>query len=118
MAVLRTGFIFGISKVKPIPVILAVQALNGLVLPLLTWFLILLVNDKSLVPVQHQHRWWYNGVLLLIFALTLFIGLNNVDKAIVSAFNLSSGNLMVVLIASALAVGTLVTQLMKKKVNV
>jgi manganese transport protein len=118
MAVLLTGFIFGISNVKPIPVILAVQALNGLVLPLLTWFLILLVNDKSLVPVQHQHRWWYNGVLLLIFALTLFIGLNNVDKAIVSAFNLSSGNLMVVLIASALAVGTLVTQLMKKKVNI
>ncbi|HMR57407.1 MAG TPA: Nramp family divalent metal transporter, partial [Cyclobacteriaceae bacterium] len=113
--VLLTGFIFGISQVKPIPVILTVQALNGLVLPLLTWFLILLVNDKNLVPVQHQHRWWYNGVLLLIFVLTLFIGLNNVDKAIVSAFDLDSGNLMFVGIVSLLAVGTLVTQLVKKR---
>jgi len=115
LLVLLTGFIFGISQVKPIPVILTVQALNGLVLPLLTWFLILLVNDKNLVPVQHQHRWWYNGVLLLIFVLTLFIGLNNVDKAIVSAFDLDSGNLMFVGIVSLLAVGTLVTQLVKKR---
>lgn len=115
MFVLLTGFAFGISNIKPIPVILAVQALNGLVLPLLTWFLILLVNDKNLVPVQHQHGWWYNGVLLLIFALTLFIGLNNVDKAIVSAFSLSSGNLAAVLIVSALAVAVLLVQLVRQR---
>ncbi|MBN8576883.1 MAG: divalent metal cation transporter [Cytophagales bacterium] len=116
--VLLTGFCFGISNVKPIPVILTAQALNGLVLPLLTWFLILLVNDAHLVAVQHQHKKWYNGVLLLIFALTLFIGLNNVDKAIVSAFNLGSGNPMVVVIVAAVAVGLLVVQLFKGKVNV
>jgi manganese transport protein len=34
--VLLTGFGFGISGVKPIPVILAVQAMNGFVLPLLS----------------------------------------------------------------------------------
>jgi Mn2+/Fe2+ NRAMP family transporter len=41
-AVLLIGFIFGISGVKPIPVILTVQALNGLILPLITGFLILI----------------------------------------------------------------------------
>src|SRR5690606_25047331 len=33
--VLLVGFVFGISGIKPIPVILFVQALNGFILPLL-----------------------------------------------------------------------------------
>jgi manganese transport protein len=92
MSVLLTGFAFGISGIKPIPVILAVQALNGLILPLLTYFLILIVNDSKVVSAQHRHSAWYDLVLLAILATTLVIGFNNVDKAITSAFSLSSGN--------------------------
>jgi manganese transport protein len=92
MSVLLTGFAFGISGVKPIPVILAVQALNGLILPLLTYFLILIVNDSRVVTVQHRHAAWYDLVLLLILGTTLIIGLNNVDKAITNAFTLTSGD--------------------------
>lgn len=86
MLVLLTGFIFGISGIKPIPVILAVQALNGLILPLLTYFLILIVNDSKVVSVQHRHAAWYDLVLLTILGTTLMIGFNNVDKAISSIF--------------------------------
>jgi len=92
MSVLLTGFAFGISGIKPIPVILAVQALNGLILPVLTYFLILIVNDSKVVPVQHRHATWYDGILLIILATTLVIGLNNVDKAVTSAFALSYDN--------------------------
>jgi manganese transport protein len=92
MSVLLTGFIFGISGTKPIPVILAVQALNGLILPLLTYFLILIVNDSKVVPVHHRHAIGYDGVLLIILGTTLVIGFNNVDKAITSAFALSLDN--------------------------
>ncbi len=92
MSVLLTGFAFGISGIKPIPVILAVQALNGLILPLLTYFLILLVNDSKVVATQYRHSVWYDLVLLAILGTTLVIGFNNVDKAIISAFSLTSAS--------------------------
>jgi Mn2+/Fe2+ NRAMP family transporter len=38
IGVLMTGFIIGISGVNPIPVIVIVQALNGLILPMLVIF--------------------------------------------------------------------------------
>jgi Mn2+/Fe2+ NRAMP family transporter len=90
MCVLLTGFIFGYSGIKPIPVILAVQALNGLILPLLTYFLILIINDSKVIPKIHDHAAWYNAVLLAILGITLLIGLNNVDKAIINGFNLTA----------------------------
>jgi Mn2+/Fe2+ NRAMP family transporter len=83
--VLLIGFLFGISGVKPIPIILIVQALNGLILPLVTAYLIIIVNDKTLIPKEHRHVSYYNLILLLIFACVLLIGLTSIDKS-VSAF--------------------------------
>ena len=83
--VLLIGFLFGISGVKPIPIILVVQALNGLILPLVTAYLIIIVNDGRLIPKEHRHAGYYNLVLLLIFACVLLIGLTSIDKS-VSAF--------------------------------
>jgi manganese transport protein len=103
-AVLLTGFIFGISGVKPIPVILAVQALNGLILPLITAFLILIANDRALMPYSARHGTWYNIVLLAILGCVLLIGLNNVDKAVVSALQMKAAHFNMVL-----AISTLVT---------
>lgn len=81
MVVVLTGFIFGISGIKPIPVILTVQALNGLVLPLLTAYLILLINDPVIVPSGQRNSPVYNLVLLIIFGSVLMMGLNNLDKS-------------------------------------
>lgn len=92
MSVLLTGFAFGISGIKPIPVILAVQALNGFILPLLTYFLILIVNDSRVVAEPFRHAMWYDLVLLIILGTTLVIGFNNVDKALISALSLSSSD--------------------------
>lgn len=102
--VLLTGFGFGISGVKPIPVILAVQALNGFVLPLLTYFLIRMVNDANLVKPEFHHAAWYNGVLLLIFGTTALIGINNINKAISDAFKVTSHFEIVVVLTIALLV--------------
>lgn len=104
-AVLLIGFIFGISGVKPIPVILTVQALNGLILPLITGFLILIVNDRNLMPENARHAGWYNIILLLILGNVLLIGLNNVDKAIVTALQLASSHFSLVAAVSVLTTG-------------
>ncbi len=113
-AVLLIGFIFGISGVKPIPVILTVQALNGLILPLITGFLILIVNDRNLIPENARHAGWYNIILLLILGSVLLIGLNNVDKAIVTALQLTSSHFSLVATVSVLTTGYLSFLLYRK----
>ncbi|HRI78010.1 MAG TPA: divalent metal cation transporter [Cyclobacteriaceae bacterium] len=95
ISVLLTGFVFGISGVKPVPVILAVQALNGLVLPLLTAYLILLVND-SLIVVEYRNSGFYNSMLLGIFGSVLFMGLNNIDKSVSTALSLTGTHFMLI----------------------
>lgn len=80
--VLAIGFLFGISGVKPIPVILVVQALNGLILPLITFFLIWIINDKNLIPPAYRHHSLYNVVLYCILAVVTLIGLMNVYRAV------------------------------------
>jgi Mn2+/Fe2+ NRAMP family transporter len=102
--VLATGFLFGISGVKPIPVILLVQAINGLILPLITLFLILIVNDRKIVPDNYQHARAYNLFLLLIFGFVIFIGLNNVDKSISTFLHLETQHFLVSVVISLVAV--------------
>ncbi|MFY8035633.1 MAG: NRAMP family divalent metal transporter [Cyclobacteriaceae bacterium] len=95
-SVLAVGFLFGITNTKPIPVILAVQAINGLILPLITYFLIVIVNDPSLIPSFGRHAAWYNVVLILIFGSVLVLGFNNIDKALGTVFKLNEPHLLVV----------------------
>jgi manganese transport protein len=106
LSVLLIGFLFGISGVRPIPVILTVQALNGFVLPLLVYYLILMVNDIRLIPRNFRHSSGYDLVLLAIFGTTTLMGLSNVDKAITNGFKLESSHFEVVVIISvALLIG-------------
>lgn len=92
MLVLLTGFIFGISNVKPIPVILAVQALNGLILPLITMYLIIIVNDNEIVPRSQQHDSRYNIVLMVILLAVTLIGISNIDKSISATLTLEKSS--------------------------
>jgi Mn2+/Fe2+ NRAMP family transporter len=82
--VLLVGFLFGISGVKPIPVILTVQALNGLILPLLVVLLIAAVNQRALIPAKHLPGLAYNVVLLVLLGSVVLVGLNQVMKTFVS----------------------------------
>lgn len=101
-AVLLTGFAFGISGVRPIPVILAVQAINGLILPLLTVYLIFVVNDERIVTREHVPGLLYNIVLLIILFIVLLISLNNIDKSLISWFGFESDHLVLTLSLSAI----------------
>ncbi len=90
--VLLTGFAFGISGVKPVPVILAVQALNGLILPLITMYLIIIVNDRDIVPREKAHGSRYNIILMIILFAVVMIGLSNIDKSISATLSLRSAS--------------------------
>jgi Mn2+/Fe2+ NRAMP family transporter len=104
IVVLLTGFFFGVSGIKPIPVILVVQALNGLILPLLTVVLVLLVNDSSLIPKEYRHSFFYNIVLLVILGVVLLIGLSSVDKALLTTRGSGKAHFEVILSVTLLVV--------------
>lgn len=80
--ILGVGLLFGLLQVKPIPAIIMAQAINGILLPLVTIFLILAVNDKQLIPKKYTNSLLSNVLMLFIVGLSCFLGLNNIWKAV------------------------------------
>ncbi len=106
--VLLSGWIFGMSGLKPIPVIILAQALNGLLLPFISIFLWIIVNDARLVKKTGLNRASQNWALGLVVWATIVLGLFNagkaLDRAIESAFMQHSlAFATILLLASALS---------------
>lgn len=104
-SVVLVGFAFGVSGIKPIPVIIAAQAANGFILPLLTLSIWVVVNNRDLVKAET------NGLLLnLGMAFTLFVtsilGLLNMFKAgysvVGGTFSFSGVNQWIILVVALL----------------
>ncbi len=91
MLVLGVGLLFGILDVQPIPAIILAQAINGLLLPIITAFLYMAVNDRTLLGEQYANKPLSNILMLLIVGITCFLGLNNVWKAIDRSLQLGMG---------------------------
>lgn len=79
--VLGVGLLFGLLEIRPIPVIIVAQAINGVLLPIVAIFLLLAVNDKRLLPEAFINRVWSNVFMLLIVGVATVLGLTNVWKA-------------------------------------
>lgn len=79
--VLVTGMTFGILDFRPIPVIIMAQALNGLLLPMMTIFLLFAANDRGLLG-KFANGTITNVLTLLIVGVTIFLGLHNISLAI------------------------------------
>lgn len=85
LGVLGVGFGFGIADVRPIPVIILAQGINGVLLPLVTVFLLLAVNDPALVPAGYRNGPLANGLMLLLVGTTTLLGVTNLTKAAAAA---------------------------------
>lgn len=82
LLVMAVGLAFGLLGVKPIPVIVLAQAANGLLLPVVTLFLFIAVNNKTILPAAYRNRLWQNLLMLIVVGITAFLGLRNVWLAI------------------------------------
>ncbi len=80
-AILFIGLGFGLSGIKPIPAIILAQAINGFLLPIVVVFLLLVVNDETLLPKDYLNNTFSNLILLLLVGLSSFLGFQNVLKA-------------------------------------
>lgn len=81
LAVLATGIGFGLANATPIPVIVAVQAINGILLPFVTVFLFIAVNNRRLLG-QHVNSLSQNIAMTLVVLVTAILGGWNVWLAI------------------------------------
>ncbi len=88
--VLSIGLLFGLIGVRPIPAIILAQALNGLILPFISIFLIFVVNDSKLMGREGINHWGANILMGIVVWITLIIGLTNVMGAIREAWGIAT----------------------------
>jgi Mn2+/Fe2+ NRAMP family transporter len=84
LLVLLTGVGFGLAEVQPIPAIILAQVLNGILLPFVAIFLLLLVNDGRLMGREGLNGPLSNTAMGLVVAVTVLLGLLGVSKAVAS----------------------------------
>ena len=82
IVVLAIGVAFAVSGVKPIPAIILAQALNGFVLPFISIFLFVVINNPAITGKGNVNPRWLNILMILVIFVTLVIGLNSATKAI------------------------------------
>jgi len=90
VVILLSGGIFGMLNVQPIPAIIAAQGINGLLLPLVCVAIYLAIRDQNQLPDQFRHREWLNKVYLVIIWVTCFLGLYNIQKALLKIVPIST----------------------------
>ena len=99
ISVLAFGLAFGLSGVKPIPVIILAQALNGVLLPLVAIFLFLVVNDRRLMGEEGLNGGFSNTLMVAVVVISLLLGVTNVARALTTALKLrppSEGDLLII----------------------
>ncbi len=119
--VLLSGLIFGLIRIKPIPAIIFAQALNGLLLPFISIFLFILVNDVNLMGPDRINGKISNLIMFVVVVSTIILGISNFTKAISKIFGLTIGNEKIllnisVIFAFLLVVSILIIIIKKRKV--
>jgi Mn2+/Fe2+ NRAMP family transporter len=103
LGVLVAGVGFGVSDVRPIPAIVLAQALNGLLLPLVSIFLFRAVNDVGLMG-RHTNRLGANTIMAVVVAVSFLLGISTLGRAISAAMGLDPPPISMVAAATALLI--------------
>ncbi|MGW8316027.1 MAG: Nramp family divalent metal transporter [Bacteroidales bacterium] len=80
LGVLLIGMTFAIIDIRPIPAIIFAQALNGIILPLVSFILVYLVHDPDLTGRRNNP--WNSGLLGITLVITMIIGMHNLASAV------------------------------------
>ncbi len=77
MVILLIGIILSAIGLKPVPVILFAQAANGVLLPIIAFYLLWAVNNRKLMEEHHNHL-LLNIIGGIVVLATLFLGLRSI----------------------------------------
>ena len=101
IGVLLVGVAFGLSGVRPVPVIILAQALNGILLPFAAVFLLLVVNDRELMG-DGVNGALSNVAMAVVVMVAVVLGTANVLRAAAAALDRAPPNEGVLLAAAIL----------------
>ena len=76
--VLVVGVGFGVAQVQPVPAIILAQALNGIILPVVAIYLLLMVNSAATLGPDQINSPGYNVLMGLVVFVTIVLGTTNV----------------------------------------
>ncbi|MFB6249728.1 MAG: Nramp family divalent metal transporter [Salinibacter sp.] len=76
--VLAVGVGFGVAQVQPVPAIILAQALNGIILPVVAIYLLLMVNSAAALGPEQINSPGYNVLMGLVVFVTIVLGVTNV----------------------------------------
>ena len=86
LLILLVGMGFALANVKPIPAIVLAQALNGFLLPFVSIFLFIAINNSHITGAKNKNSMLLNVLMIFVIFVTLVLGLNSVVKAFASTF--------------------------------
>ncbi len=115
--VLLTGLIFGVTGIKPIPVIILAQAANGLILPVIAVFLWLICNNRKLMG-GHVNGGGIDIFMGITVWVSSLLGLINIFKAANSVMGTAfafAGNTQLILLVLATLVTVLTINFVMKE---
>ncbi len=120
--VLLVGIIFGISGLKPVPVIILAQALNGFILPFISIFLVIVVNDPKIIGTKNLNGIVSNVFMMIIVWVTLILGMTNLIKVFTKlfprlGFTGSKFTFLYIVISFAIWIYTLIVVIKNRKRN-
>ncbi len=91
IGVLAVVIIFGLLQIQPVPAIIIAQAFNGFILPFISIFMLMIINNPEVMKEKiNSHI--SNALMGFVVWITLLIGTINVLKAIQHAFNIVIDN--------------------------
>jgi Mn2+/Fe2+ NRAMP family transporter len=102
--VLIVGLAFAAAGVRPVPAIIAAQALNGAILPLVAVFLFLIVNDVSRMR-EHVNGPLANVALFGCVAVSILLGVSGALHAVARGLELGTVKSGTLLAVTALILG-------------
>ena len=73
-------------ELRPVPVIILAQALNGIILPVIAVILFLLMNNSRVLPSAHQNGTLQNLLTGIVVWLSILLGLTNLLRALSGIF--------------------------------
>ncbi|MEH6756314.1 MAG: Nramp family divalent metal transporter [Parasphingorhabdus sp.] len=79
--VILSGTFGALLDYKPVEIIFVAQIANGLLLPIIAFFLIKLANDSTLLG-RHVNGWKGNMAGAIILAITLMLGIRLITRAL------------------------------------
>lgn len=85
-AVLAIGVGFGVAQVQPVPAIILAQALNGIILPVVAIYLLLMVNSVAEMGPEQMNSPGVNVLMGIVVFLTVVLGVTNLLEALNNLF--------------------------------